>query len=209
MSWAGSTSTRSARCWALRWTIPTNLLDATRGYKVDARVEPIDVFGQETLFYVKLQAQASTYLALDRNADRVLAFRAQVGSIIGGEIPQVPASDRFFAGGGGTVRGYEYQNVGPHYADNTPQGGLSLIDGTIELRQHIAGPFGAVVFLDSGTVGSNSTPSFSHIASAVGIGARYDLGFAPVRVDIATPLNRLSAAGQSPVQVYLSVGQSF
>ncbi len=186
-----------------------NVLNATHGYKLDARAEPIYVFGQENLVYLKLQAQGSTYLPLDEAADRVLALRAQAGSIIGGAIPQVPASDRFFAGGGGTVRGYEYQNVGPHYADNTPQGGLSLIDATVELRQRISGPLGAVLFVDSGTVGGQATPSFSHIASSVGVGLRYDLGFAPVRVDIATPLNRLSAAAQPPVQVYLSVGQSF
>ena len=186
-----------------------NVLNATHGYKLDARAEPIYVFGEEDLIYLKLQVQGSTYLSLDAGGDRVLALRAQAGSIIGGKIPQVPASDRFFAGGGGTVRGYEYQNVGPHYADNTPQGGLSLIDGTIELRQRIAGPLGGVVFLDSGTVGTQATPSFSHIASSIGVGVRYDLGFAPVRVDIATPINRLSGAAQPPVQVYLSVGQSF
>ncbi len=186
-----------------------NVLNATHGYKLDARAEPIYVFGQENLVYLKLQVQGSTYLPMDAAGDRVLALRAQAGSIIGGQIPQVPASDRFFAGGGGTVRGYGYQNVGPHYSDNTPQGGLSLIDGTIELRQRIAGPLGGVVFLDSGTVGSQATPSFSHIASSVGVGVRYDLGFAPVRVDIATPLNRPSGAAQPPIQVYLSVGQSF
>ena len=186
-----------------------NVLAATRGFKLDMRVEPTYVLGSSNLFYFKLQAQGSTYLALDRDDDRILALRAQAGSIIGGEIPLVPASDRFFAGGGGTVRGYSYQNVGPHYPDNTPEGGLSLIDGSIELRQHISGPFGAVVFVDSGTVGAQATPTFSHVASAVGVGVRYDLGFAPVRIDIATPLNRLSAASQAPVQVYLSVGQSF
>ena len=186
-----------------------NVLNASHGYKLDARAEPIYVFGEEDLIYLKLQAQGSTYVSLDPDANRVLALRAQAGSIIGGKIPQVPASDRFFAGGGGTVRGYEYQNVGPHYADNTPQGGLSLIDATVELRQRISGPVGGVVFLDSGTVGTQATPSFSHIASSVGVGLRYDLGFAPVRVDLATPLNRLSGASQPPIQVYLSIGQSF
>ncbi len=186
-----------------------NVLNATRGYKLDGRAEPIYVFGEEQLVYLKLQAQGSTYIPLDPSGDRILALRGQAGSIIGGKIPQVPASDRFFAGGGGTVRGYEYQNVGPHYSDNTPQGGLSLLDGTIELRQQIAGPIGGAVFLDSGTVGTQATPSFSHIASSVGVGLRYNLGFAPVRVDVATPINRLSGASQPPVQVYLSVGQSF
>ncbi len=186
-----------------------NVLNATHGYKVDGRVEPIYVFGEENLVYLKLQAQGSTYIALDPTGNRVLALRGQAGSIIGGKIPQVPASDRFFAGGGGTVRGYEYQNVGPHYGDNTPQGGLSLLDGTVELRQRVSGPIGAVVFLDSGAVGTQATPSFSHVDTSVGVGLRYDLGFAPVRVDIATPLNRPSAASQPPIQVYLSVGQSF
>ena len=167
------------------------------------------MFGEETLAYLKLQAEGSTYFRLDPDGTTILAVRGQAGSILGGKIPQVPASDRFFAGGGGTVRGYEYQNVGPHYADNTPQGGLSLIDTTVELRRHIVGPLGGVLFVDSGTVGTQATPSFSHIASAVGVGLRYNLGFAPVRVDIATPINRLSAASQPPVQVYLSVGQSF
>ena len=186
-----------------------NVLNASHGYKIDGRAEPIYVFGEENLIYLKLQVQGSTYLRLDSGGDRVLALRGQAGSIIGGKIPQVPASDRFFAGGGGTVRGYEYQNVGPHYPDNTPQGGLSLLDGSIELRQRISGPLGAVLFLDSGAVGTQATPSFSHVDSSVGVGVRYDLGFAPIRIDIATPLNRPSAASQPPIQVYLSVGQSF
>jgi translocation and assembly module TamA len=186
-----------------------NTLDPHKGYKWDARAEPIGVFGEEELFYLKLQGQFSTYLPLDADADNVFAARLHAGSIIGGKIPQVPASDRFFAGGGGSVRGYAYQNVGPHYADNTPQGGLSLVETSLEYRRRIAGPFGAVVFLDSGTVGTNSTFTFTHIANAVGVGLRYDLGFAPVRVDIATPINKLSGAAQAPIQVYLSVGQAF
>ena len=184
-----------------------NALDAHRGWKFDVRGEPIAVFGDETLFYLKLQTQASTYFSV--TPDTVLAVRLQAGSIIGGKIPQVPASDRFFAGGGGTVRGYQYQNVGPHYPDNTPQGGLSLVDGSLELRRQVTSTVGGVLFLDSGVVGSEATPSFTHVASSVGAGLRYDLGFAPLRVDFAFPVNKLSAASQPPVQVYLSIGQSF
>ncbi len=184
-----------------------NTLDAHHGWKIDTRGEPIGVFGEETLFYLKFQAQASTYRPV--GFDTIAAFRLQAGSIIGGKIPQVPASDRFFAGGGGTVRGYVYQNVGPHYADNTPQGGLSLVDATVELRRPLFGEVGGVLFLDSGAVGTQSTPSFTHIASSVGIGLRYNLGFAPLRADFAFPVNRLSAASQPPIQVYLGIGQSF
>jgi translocation and assembly module TamA len=186
-----------------------NPLNAHTGWKWDTRVEPIGIFGQETLFYLKAQTQLSRYWSFGSDPATTLAIRAQAGSIIGGKIPQVPASDRFFAGGGGTVRGYEYQNVGPHYADNTPQGGLSLVDGSVELRRNLYGPFGGVLFLDSGAVGSFDTPDFTHIASSVGVGFRYDLGFAPLRADFAFPLNRLSGASQPPLEVYLSLGQSF
>jgi translocation and assembly module TamA len=190
-----------------------NTLDPQHGFKLDARVEPTGVFGfgddDARLFYFKFQAQGSTYIPLDSEDTTIFAARLHAGSIIGGHIPQVPAPDRFFAGGGGSVRGYGYQNVGPHYADNTPIGGLSLVESSLELRRRIAGPFGVVAFLDSGVVGTQSTPSFSHIASGIGVGLRYDLGFAPVRVDFATPINKLSGAAQGPLQVYLSVGQAF
>ncbi|MGC1301251.1 MAG: autotransporter assembly complex family protein, partial [Caulobacteraceae bacterium] len=198
-----------------------NTLDPLHGFKLDARAEPIAGYEEkigappgmkdpeQALLYFKIQAQASTYIPLDAGEDTIFAARLHAGSIIGGEIPAVPAPDRFFAGGGGSVRGYAYQNVGPHYSDNTPQGGLSLIETSFELRRRISGPFGAVLFLDSGTVGTQATPTFTHIASGVGVGLRYDLGFAPIRIDFATPINKLSGASQGPLQVYLSVGQSF
>jgi translocation and assembly module TamA len=186
-----------------------NPLNPTKGWKWDTRVEPIGILGQEQLVYLKVQSQISSYWALDADGTTVLAGRVQAGSIIGGKIPQVPASDRFFAGGGGTVRGYTYQNVGPHYPDNTPQGGLSLLDGSLELRRKLMGPFGGVLFMDSGSVGTLATPSVSHVASSIGVGFRYDLGFAPLRADFAFPLNHVTGASQAPFQVYLSIGQSF
>jgi translocation and assembly module TamA len=51
------------------------------------------------------------------------------------------------------------------------------------------------------------TPDFSHPDVGVGAGVRYDLGFGPIRLDIATPLYK--RRGDSPIQVYLSIGQSF
>jgi translocation and assembly module TamA len=190
------------------WDHTDNPLDSHRGWKAEVKAEPIGVFGDETLFYLKLQTQESAYFPITPNTS--FAARLHVGSIVGGEIPEVPASDRFFAGGGGSVRGYQYQNVGPHYADNTPQGGLSLVETSFELRRdNIWNNIGGVMFLDSGVVGAQDTPSFTHIASSVGVGVRYDLGFAPLRADFAFPINKLSAASQPPIQVYLSIGQAF
>lgn len=186
-----------------------NPLDPRSGYRIDARAEPTQIEGDEQLLYVKLQAQASYYLPLDKLANTVVAVRGHIGSIVGGKIPAVPASDRFFAGGGGSVRGYEYQTVGPHYADNTPVGGLSLVEGSVELRHRFTETLGGVVFMDTGSVGNQIQPDFRHTDAAVGIGFRYNLGFAPVRADLAFPLQKPNGSGQQPFQIYLSIGQAF
>lgn len=186
-----------------------NPLDPRAGYRIDARAEPTQITGGEQLAYVKMQAQASYYLPLDRLMNTVVAFRGRLGSIVGGKIPSVPASDRFYAGGGGSVRGYEYQSVGPHYPDNTPLGGLSLVEGSVELRHRFTPTIGGVLFMDTGTVGGQIQPDFRHTNSAVGFGLRYNLGFAPVRADLAFPLQKPNGSSQQPFQIYISVGQAF
>jgi translocation and assembly module TamA len=186
-----------------------NPLDPHTGYKIDAKIEPAQIEGDEQLLYVKMQAQASYYLPLDKLDNNVLAFRGRIGSIVGGKIPSVPASDRFYAGGGGSVRGYVYQTVGPHYADNTPVGGLSLVEGSVELRHRFTDTIGGVLFFDTGSVGGQIQPDFRHTDAALGLGLRYNLGFAPLRADIGFPLQNANGAGQAPFQVYISIGQSF
>jgi translocation and assembly module TamA len=97
--------------------------------------------------------------------------------------------------------------VGPRLADNTPVGGDSLFEGSFELRQHITGPWGVAAFVDAGALGPSVVPNFRQIAIGAGVGVRYDLGFGPIRVDIATPVDHHS--GDPWVQLYLSIGQAF
>ena len=137
----------------------------------------------------------------------VIAARIKLGSILGGSIPAVPADRRFFAGGGGSVRGYGYQGVGPKLSDNTPTGGLSLFESSLEVRQHITGPWGMAAFIDAGSLGQTIVPDFGQVRIGAGLGVRYDLGFGPIRLDVATPLNRQH--GDPVVQIYFSIGQSF
>jgi translocation and assembly module TamA len=185
-----------------------NPLDPHRGFKLDARVEPTLITGGETLPYLKAQSQFSAYLPLF-GPKNIIAGRVHVGTIIGGDIPGVPASDRFYAGGGGTVRGYQYQSVGPYYLNNVPIGGLSEVDATLEYRRQFTDAIGGVLFVDSGTVSEHDTPEFKRTLSSVGFGVRYNLGFAPLRGDIAFPLQQANGVSQQAFQVYLSIGQSF
>ena len=204
---------------AFLWDRSDNSLDPAHGFKLDARLTPTQITGDDSLTYLKATVQGSVYFAFDTRADNVLAVRSRIGSILGGSIhdprvelgttPGVPASDRFYAGGGGSVRGYGYQDVGPHYADNTPKGGLSLFEASLEFRHRFRdSPLGVVGFVDAGSVGPDSSPNFTRISPAVGVGVRYSLGFAPIRADIAVPLDKLPGASQS-FQVYLSIGQAF
>ncbi len=182
-------------------------LNPKRGWRLDARVEPTYIAGEESLPYVKVQSQGSFYFPFDSKGRTVIAARAKAGAMVGGSVPEVPASRRFFAGGGGSVRGYAYQAIGPRLGDNTPQGGASLIEASIELRQQIVGRWGGVLFIDGGAVGDDQFPAGDDFSAGVGIGVRYDLGFGPIRADIAIPLDKRE--GDAAFQIYLSIGQAF
>jgi translocation and assembly module TamA len=181
-------------------------LNPTRGWRAEVRVEPTVVTSDGGLFYASSQAQVSGYLPFDADADNVLAGRLKLGSIIGGRLAAIPAPDRFYAGGGGSVRGYGYQAVGPRYSDGLPEGGLSLFEGSTELR-HNFGVIGGVAFVDAGSVSQDVNPTFHDVRFAVGLGLRYNLPFAPLRLDIARPLHR--PQGDAPFQIYVSIGQAF
>ncbi|MET0337226.1 MAG: autotransporter assembly complex family protein [Caulobacter sp.] len=192
---------------ALNWDASDDPLDPKRGWRVEVRGEPTFVTGDDSITYLKTQAQVTGYLPISKEAKTVLAGRAKAGLIVGGRIPSVPGSRRFFAGGGGSIRGYAFQGVGPRLSDNTPQGGLSLLEASFEVRQRITGPWGMVAFVDAGAVGTNEFPKTRDFSAGAGVGVRYDLGFGPIRADIAVPLDKRE--GDPSFQVYLSIGQSF
>ena len=184
-----------------------NPLDPRHGWRVSARAEPTLLTGDGTLPYLKAQGQLSGYLPLDRSADTVLAGRLRLGTILNGTVADIPAPQRFYAGGGGSVRGFGFQEVGPRLADNTPQGGRSLGEVSAELRRRLTEKWGLVAFIDAGAVGAGAFPSLRDSSIGAGLGVRYNLGFGPIRVDVATPVT--SRRGQAPVQLYVSIGQSF
>ncbi|MEK7427293.1 MAG: autotransporter assembly complex family protein [Pseudomonadota bacterium] len=182
-------------------------LDPKRGWRLEVRAEPTYLFGDDSLPYLKVQSQGSAYFPFDARARTVVAGRLKAGVILGATVPQVPASRRFYAGGGGSVRGYAYQAIGPRSVDNTPQGGASVLETSVELRQKIGQHWGVVAFLDAGAVGTDEFPSGDNFSVGAGLGVRYDLGFGPIRADIAIPLDKRK--GDPAFQIYLSIGQSF
>jgi translocation and assembly module TamA len=183
-------------------------LDPTRGVRLNASVTPYPTFlgSDPGLFIAK--GQASTYYALDDENRYVLAGRLGFGSISGAALEDVPANLRFFAGGGGSVRGFAYRTLGPRGPLDKPIGGLSLLEGSIEARIKITDTIGIVPFLDAGTAFRSSVPDFDErIRVSAGLGLRYYTGIGPIRLDVAVPLDRRK--GESAAAVYISLGQAF
>jgi translocation and assembly module TamA len=192
----------------LAYNTTDSLLEPTRGINASATLTPTEpVVGSGRPFLIA-QGSASTYLAVERNARGIIAFRGQVGSIQGGVSQfQVPPDLRFYAGGSGTIRGYTYQTVGPLFPDDTPEGGLAMDAASIEFRQHVGKSFGIVPFVDAGQVSATSAPFTGTLRVGVGLGVRYYTGIGPIRVDVAFPMTRV--AGSGAFALYIGLGEAF
>ncbi|MCG7363882.1 autotransporter assembly complex protein TamA [Roseomonas sp. ACRSG] len=190
----------------VRWEDVDNLLNPSRGLRVTALASPIYNFTDSEVF-TRTRVQASTYLDLSSDKGSILALRGVVGSILGASTNSVPPDKRFYSGGGGSVRGYSYQSIGPRTRNDEPRGGLSLIEASVELRQRISGPWGMAAFVDAGSVGSDATPKFDNLKLGAGLGVRYQTAIGPIRADVAIPLNK--EPGDSSFGLYIGIGQAF
>jgi len=181
-----------------------DLLNPTRGYRLSGRVSPEVSLQSGADVYVKLQFDASGYQPISDSIS--LAGRVRFGSIQGAPRDSIAPSRRFYAGGGGSVRGFGYQKIGPVDVNGDPIGGRALTELSAEARIRF-GVFGVVPFIDAGNLYSSTIPRFSGLRFGTGLGVRYYSSFGPIRVDVGTPINR--RAGESRVAVYVSLGQAF
>ena len=197
-----------------------SLLDPTRGFRLQARVNPEASLGNGTFYYARNQLDGSIYYPATEQL--VIAGRARLGSIYGIPRDELAPSRRFYAGGGGSVRGFGFQELGPREilpnpnfdpededskpTISVPLGGRSLAEFAIEGRYRF-GNYGVVGFIDAGQVYESQFPTFDSMRFGVGIGGRLYTNFGPVRLDIATPIGRRE--GESLISVYVSIGQAF
>jgi translocation and assembly module TamA len=130
-----------------------------------------------------------------------------VGAALGATRDDITLDKRFYAGGGGSVRGYVFQSIGPRDAGNKPLGGASLMEVSVEWRQRISGPWGAVAFVDAGAVGEDAVPGTGGFRVGVGAGLRYLTAIGPIRVDVGVPLN--PQRGDPAYGLYVGIGQAF
>ncbi len=185
-----------------------SLLDPTRGMRLSAQVAPYTgkFDGEFNVLRTKFEGRAFIPLFSEK---LVAAFKGSWGTVWNADNSQdIPVSLRYYSGGGSSVRGYDYQSVGPRDAAGNPLGGISLAEVSGELRWRVTEDIGLVSFLDGGMVYDDvDTKVFQDMLWGAGLGARYYTPIGPVRVDVAVPLDK--RPGDSSWQLYLSIGQSF
>ena len=183
--------------------------NATQGYYLDGEVKPFFGFGT-TGSGTRAKLDARGYLGLGAEDRFVLAGRLQLGMVTGSGLLETPRDDLFYSGGGGTVRGQAYQSLGVAVARGllSPKiGGTHFLGAQLEVRAKVTDRIGLVGFFDAGRV---DVDEFFGAAgdwhSGAGIGLRYDTGFGPIRLDVATPVGGSTGEG---VQIYVGLGQAF
>jgi translocation and assembly module TamA len=181
-----------------------SLLDPTKGFRLLARVNPEVSLRKPTEPYIRNILEGSVYYPATKSL--TVAARSRVGSIYGATISELPPSRRLYAGGGGSVRGFGYQQLGPKDAKGRPIGGRSLIEFSLEARYRF-GNYGIVPFIDAGNVYETQYPKLSGMRFGAGIGGRLYTNFGPLRADVAVPLGRRK--GESKFAIYVSIGQAF
>jgi outer membrane protein insertion porin family len=125
-----------------------------------------------------------------------------------GSSDTLPTTERFYAGGSTSIRGYALNKVGPLDSNGNPLGGDAMVIGNVEWRFPIWRWLGGVAFLDTGTV----TPevgnlSFSGFKTGIGGGLRITTPIGPIRVDAGYGLNPIPGSGRW--QFYLAIGHAF
>lgn len=184
-----------------------NKPDPSSGFYLEGNIQPFYEFHYGN-FATRFTAEGRTYYGLGATDRVILAGRVKVGSIVGASIEDLPPSLSFLAGGGGSVRGYAYRNIGVDAGNGNIVGGRSLLEASGEVRTRITDSIGAVAFVDAGYVDEKSFPDFSEqMRVGAGGGLRYLTGLGPIRLDVAIPLNRRS--GDPSYAFYVGIGQAF
>ncbi len=189
------------------WTTTDNLLDPTRGeivsFGFDHSGQP---WGGDYRFY-KMTAEAKKYWSIGWQT--ILASRLKLGfADPSGDVKHLPLSERFYAGGEKSVRGFGRRRLGPLSTADDPIGGLSLLEGSVELRRPIWQQLGGALFVDFGEV---STRRFHvpvrDLEFAAGFGLSYQTPVGPLRIAIGFPFR--PPRGDHAFQIHFSVGAYF
>ena len=211
-----------------------DLLDPTRGTFLsgEGSLAARALGGQ--VGFVKTYVQGFTFRRLPGRRTVVFASRAALGLANGFPrevqptdengnplpgppvvVDDLPASERFFAGGDTTIRGFALDRVGAPNTispDGYPVGGNAVVLLNGELRFPVWRDVGGVVFVDGGNVFRRVNEfDIGSLRGSYGFGLRYKSPVGPIRIDLGFKLDRRVIAGvlEPPTSIHFSLGQAF
>ncbi len=169
----------------------------TRGHRLRFELQGgSDAVGSDVSF---VRARATARLIRPLSQRTRFLTRLEGGATSSSSFRRLPPSIRFFAGGDQSVRGYEYQSLGPGDALGNVVGGEFLITGSIELEQRLLERWGIAAFLDFG----NALSAFElSLEQGVGGGLRWLSPVGMVRLDLAAAVSQPG----TPLRLHLVVG---
>ncbi len=190
----------------INWTYikADNRVYALKGYKIGLNVRgAMDGFGSNTSV-LQTRLDGKFIHKLFKNSRIIL--RGEMGnsfvSILDGDFRELPPSVRFFAGGDRSVRGYDYQALGPKNVEGQVVGGKNLLVGSAEYEHTIIKDWSLAVFYDIGNAYNDVTETMKHGA---GIGVRWQSPVGLIRIDVAAALSENS----TPVRLHITIGPDF
>ncbi|WP_244488271.1 autotransporter assembly complex family protein [Devosia sp. Root436] len=181
-------------------------VDPTEGWFGQVNLEPFYEMNYNNLG-ARLTVEGRTYFGFGEDDPFVLAGRLKAGLLLGPSLAEIPPDKLFFAGGGGSVRGYAYKSIGVDDGTGTITGGRYLLEGSLEARAKVTQDIGVVGFVDGGYVAADVFPALSDLRVGAGVGLRYYTGLGPLRADFAIPLNK--KPGDPDYALYVGIGQAF
>ncbi len=160
--------------------------------------------------FTKATAQTTWFFPAAEHTVVALSARAGMGWPHG-DTQELPIHERFYLGGGTTVRGYTQDSIGPFKVDasgtRVPTGGSSMVQLNAELRLSSAGGGGVVFFTDAGNVWAGQQIRLNDLRASYGIGLRYHTPVGPLRIDYGQKIHR--RPGESPGELHFNIGQAF
>lgn len=187
-----------------------SILFPTSGSRVDFNADLVTQLLGAYSDYFLLSIDGTKYYPVFKES--VLKVRGRIGAAgeIAGE--DIGVFDRFFAGGVGTIRGFDRREAGPVDDDGreNPMGGRTLAIGSVELIRPFASWVQASVFTDFGNVWEDSYSIGGGINASVGVGLRLQLPIGPVNLAYGFPVITDQAhLSDNSGRLHFNIGTSF
>lgn len=167
------------------------------GRRLGVEFRGTDRFLGSQVSFVRTSAWARWIRAFGE--DNRLLLRLNAGMLTTDDFDRLPPTERFFAGGDQSVRGFDYESLGPTNEDGNVIGGRRLLVASIEYERHLKGNFYGAIFVDAGNAfnGSDFEPEVG-----TGPGVKWMSPLGPIRAYIGVPLT----GEDSSVRFHLRLG---